>query len=98
MLRSLRLTRLTAYIGSNEDKILLVLTLIIGAVVGLIVVAFILLTENLGSRLYPAGGAAWRRLVVPVLGALITGFPSFPLLSSSTRERHSADQNGFIPP
>ena len=57
----------------HEDKILLVLTLIIGAVVGLVVVAFILLTENLGARLYPAGGAAWRRLVLPVVGSLSTG-------------------------
>ena len=32
----------------HEDKVLLVLTLIIGAVVGLAVVAFILLTERLG--------------------------------------------------
>jgi CIC family chloride channel protein len=57
-----------------EDKVLLVLTLIIGAVVGLVVVAFILLTENLGSRLYPPGGAAWRRLLMPVVGALSTGY------------------------
>src|ERR1700733_4546906 len=57
-----------------EDKVLLLLTLIIGAIVGLVVVAFILLTENLGSRLYPANGAAWRRLVMPVAGALVTGF------------------------
>src|SRR5947209_1468542 len=57
----------------HEDKILLVLTLIIGAVVGLVVVAFILLTENLGSRMYPAGGAAWRRVLIPVVGALGTG-------------------------
>ena len=57
-----------------EDKVLLLLTLIIGAIVGLVVVAFILLTENLGGRLYPANGAAWRRLVMPVAGALLTGF------------------------
>jgi len=56
-----------------EDKVLLLLTLIIGAVVGLVVVAFILVTENLGSRLYPGSGAAWRRLVIPVAGALGTG-------------------------
>jgi CIC family chloride channel protein len=56
-----------------EDKVLLLLTLIIGAVVGLVVVAFILVTENLGSRLYPGSGAAWRRLVIPVAGALVTG-------------------------
>ena len=58
----------------HEDKVLLILTLIIGAVVGMVVVAFILLTENLGARMYPAGGAPWRRLVIPVAGALITGF------------------------
>jgi CIC family chloride channel protein len=57
------------------------LTLIIGAIVGLVVVAFIVLTENLGARMYPAGGAPWRRLVLPVLGALVTGpllFRYFP--------------------
>jgi CIC family chloride channel protein len=61
-------------IEHHEDKVLLVLTLIIGAVVGAVVVAFILLTENLGSRLYPAGGAAWRRVLIPAVGALGTGF------------------------
>jgi CIC family chloride channel protein len=57
-----------------EDQILLVLTLIIGAVVGLVVVAFILLTENLSSHLYPVGGAAWLRLFIPVTGSLVAGF------------------------
>jgi CIC family chloride channel protein len=61
----------------SEQQIQLVLTLVIGAIVGLVVVAFIVLTENLGSKLYPAGGAAWRRVLIPLAGALITG----PLLS-----------------
>jgi CIC family chloride channel protein len=56
-----------------EDKVLLLLTLIIGAVVGLVVVAFILVTENLGARLYPGTVAAWRRLVIPVAGSLVAG-------------------------
>jgi chloride channel protein, CIC family len=60
-------------IQHHEDKVLLVLTLVIGAIVGLVVVAFILLTETLGARMYPAGGAAWRRLVFPVTGALVSG-------------------------
>jgi chloride channel protein, CIC family len=60
--------------ASDEDKVLLVLTLLIGAVAGLVVVAFILVTERLGARLYPAGGAAWRRVLIPVAGSLITGF------------------------
>ncbi len=63
-----------ASIRKHEDKILFILTLIIGAAVGLVVVAFIVLTENLGARMYPAAGAAWRRLAVPVLGALFTGY------------------------
>ncbi len=57
-----------------EDKVLLVLTLIIGAVVGLVIAAFIYVTENLGSRMYPAGGAPWRRLLIPVAGSLLTGW------------------------
>src|ERR1035438_6087393 len=63
--------------GAHEDKVLLLLTLIIGAVVGLVVVAFIVVTERLGSRLYPAGGSAWRRLLVPVVGSLFSGFLLF---------------------
>lgn len=58
----------------HEEKVLLVLTLIIGAVVGAVVVAFILLTENLGARMYPAGGAAWRRVFIPIVGSLGTGY------------------------
>ncbi len=57
----------------HEETIVFLLTLIIGAVVGLLVVAFILLTENLGARMYPAGGAAWRRVLIPIFGALVTG-------------------------
>jgi CIC family chloride channel protein len=40
----------------------------------LTVVAFILVTERAGLRLYPANGAPWRRLVTPVVGALVTGY------------------------
>ena len=60
-------------IQQHEDKVLLLLTLMSGAIVGLVVVAFMLVTENLGSRLYPSGGSPWRRLLFPVIGALITG-------------------------
>ncbi len=56
----------------------LILSLVIGALVGLVVVAFILLTGRLAARMYPAGGgAAWRRLLVPTLGSLITGYLLF---------------------
>lgn len=58
----------------KESQLALVLSLVIGALVGLVVVAFILLTGRLAARLYPADGSGVRRILVPVLGALITGF------------------------
>jgi CIC family chloride channel protein len=42
--------------------------------VGLVVVAFILLTGRLAARMYPAGGSGWRRLLVPTIGSLLTGY------------------------
>jgi CIC family chloride channel protein len=64
----------TLLLQEREEQVFLVLTLLIGALVGAIVVAFILLTERFGARLYPAGGAAWRRLLVPVVGSLGIGY------------------------
>src|SRR6201997_2913836 len=61
----------------REDQLLLVLALVIGALTGATVVAFILLTERLGMRLYPVGSAAWRRVLIPVLGSLDVGYLSF---------------------
>jgi chloride channel protein, CIC family len=61
----------------RKEQVFLILTLIIGAVVGLIVVAFILLTERFGARQYPAGGAAWRRVLIPTIGSLRMGYLLF---------------------
>ena len=58
----------------SENQLSLVLSLLIGALVGLVVVAFILLTGRLAARMYPAGGAGWRRILVPALGSLCTGY------------------------
>lgn len=58
----------------REDRIAIVLSLVIGVLVGLVVVAFILLTGRLSARMYPAGGEPWRRLVIPVVGSLASGF------------------------
>ena len=60
--------------ANSEDQLSLVLSLVIGALVGLVVVAFILLTGRLAARMYPAGGSGWRRVLVPVLGSLSTGY------------------------
>ena len=61
-------------VRQSENNLALALSLVIGALVGLVVVAFILLTGRLAARMYPAGGAAWRRILVPTLGSLVTGF------------------------
>ena len=58
----------------RESQIFLGLSLVIGAVTGLVVVAFIVLTERLGMRLYPVSGAPWRRLLFPVVGSLAIGY------------------------
>src|SRR5450631_166330 len=58
----------------RESQIFLGLSLVIGAVTGLVVVAFIVLTERLGMRLYPVSGAPWRRLLFPVVGSLGVGY------------------------
>jgi CIC family chloride channel protein len=58
----------------RESQIFMVLALVIGALTGAVVVAFILLTERLGMRLYPVGGAPWRRLLFPVIGSLSVGY------------------------
>ena len=65
---------LTARLQQREDQVFLVLALVIGALTGLAVVAFILLTERAGMRLYPVGGARWRRLLLPVGGSLSIGY------------------------
>ncbi len=53
----------------------MVLSVVIGVLVGLTVVAFILLTGRLAARMYPGGGAAaWRRMLVPVVGTLVSGY------------------------
>ncbi len=61
-------------LANREDQVFLVLSLVIGALVGLVVVAMIELTERLGMRLYPVGSAAWRRVLIPIGGSLALGF------------------------
>ncbi len=63
-----------ALLNEREEQVFLILTLLIGAIVGLMAVAFILLTERVGMRLYPVGGAAWHRILIPVVGSLVMGY------------------------
>jgi CIC family chloride channel protein len=67
----------SAFLKRREDQIFLLLTLLIGALVGLVVVAFIVLTEHAGLRIYPVGGAPWRRFLLPLTGSLTMGYLLF---------------------
>src|SRR3954471_21924605 len=82
-----RLRRAVEDLRRKEDRLSLMLSLVIGALVGLVVVAFILLTGRLAALMYPAaGGGTWRRILVPTLGALLTGYllyKYFPLARGS---------------
>lgn len=66
--------RWRSFSAQREEQVFLALTLVIGALVGLAVVAFIVLTERLGMRLYPVGSAAWRRVMIPITGSLAMGY------------------------
>jgi CIC family chloride channel protein len=69
-----RLLPRVAELRQREGQVFLILSLVIGALTGLVVVAFIMLTERLAMRLYPVGGAPWRRLLFPVVGSLGIGY------------------------
>ena len=71
------LLRQIAPLQQRENQVFLLVTLAIGALTGLAVVAFILLTERLGMRLYPVGSAPWRRVLIPVGGSLGIGYLLF---------------------
>lgn len=77
--RSLKIPsqRWFTFLKNQEEQIFLILTLVIGALVGLTVVAFIVLTERFGARIYPPGGAPWHRLLAPVVGSLTMGYLLF---------------------
>src|SRR5713226_7239875 len=66
-----------SHFAPREERVLLFLSILIGALTGLAVVAFIALTERLGMRLYPVGSAAWRRVLIPVGGSLAMGYLLF---------------------
>jgi CIC family chloride channel protein len=66
--------RWSARLHEREEQVFLLLSLLIGALTGLAVVAFIVLTERVEIRFFPVGSAAWRRIAIPVAGSLAMGF------------------------
>jgi chloride channel protein, CIC family len=72
--RDAQARRWAAFFKQRENQVFLLLTLLIGAVVGATVVAFIVLTQHFGARISPTNATAWQRVLVPVLGALTMGY------------------------
>src|ERR1035438_1907880 len=72
-----RWKRSWASFADRSDYLLVLLSLLIGVIVGLSVVAFILLTGRLATRMYPPDSPAWRRVLVPTAGALFSGYLLF---------------------
>jgi CIC family chloride channel protein len=91
-----------AHLAPREEQVFLLLSLLIGALTGVAVVGFIVVTERLGMRLYPVDSAAWRRVLVPVAGSLTMGillFRYFPDARGSGVPQTKAAlfaRNGFI--
>ena len=63
----------TEQLKQREEAVSLLLSLFVGALVGLVVTGFILLTGRLAARMYPPGGSAWLRVLVPTFGSLVSG-------------------------
>src|SRR5512135_1258891 len=61
-------------IHKRDGQLVFLLSIAIGALTGLAVVAFILLTERLGMRMYTVGSSAWHRALIPVAGSLGIGY------------------------
>lgn len=74
LLPAARLRKWLEELRHSENQLVLLLSLVVGLLVGLVTVAFILITGRLAAHMYPAGGSGWRRVLVPVLGSLSTGF------------------------
>ncbi|HSM79672.1 MAG TPA: chloride channel protein [Bryobacteraceae bacterium] len=73
-LLSERIRKWAARFAQREDQVAIVLSLVVGALVGLVVVAFILLTGRMAARMYPPGSSPWRSILIPVFGSLVSGY------------------------
>lgn len=58
----------------RDSQLMVVLSVVIGALVGLVVVAFILLTGRITTHLFPTHAASARRIVIPLAGAFVSGW------------------------
>jgi hypothetical protein len=83
-------------ISGRGGQVFLVLTLMIGATVGMVVVTFSLLTERICAGLYPAGGAAWPSVLFPTPGSLGIGCPH-SLHTAPNRIAAGGQPGGYAP-
>src|SRR5260370_36911615 len=76
-----------AELRRREHQVILVLALVIGALTGSAVVAFLLLTGRLGVRPYPLGGEPGRALLFPGRGSPAIRLLAYRSFSHSPRHR-----------
>jgi CIC family chloride channel protein len=69
-----RVTLWAFQLRQREGQLAMALSLVIGAVVGVVIVAFIALTGRIAQHFYPTGAADWRRIAMPIIGALVSGW------------------------
>ena len=69
--------RVRESMAQNENQVFMGLTFVIGAVVGLVIVAFIVVTDSLEEWLTAEGIGRWRRLVTPIAATLFAGYLLF---------------------
>src|SRR5258708_10629506 len=90
--------RWAALLKQREEQVFLLVTLLIGALVGATVVAFIVLTERFGARIDAAVAPAWRRLVVPIVGSLSVGFLLFKYFPDARGSGVPHTKAALLPP
>ena len=63
--------RLPNWVRSHAE---IVFALAIAVATSLTIVAFLVMTQHVGARLFPPASSPWMRLIVPVAGSLVAGF------------------------
>ena len=82
----------------RESQVFMALSLVIGALTGLAVVAFIVLTERMGMRLYPVHGRALAASPVPGRWFARHRLSALSFLPQCARQRRAPDQGRALCP
>src|SRR5258708_38086916 len=79
--------RWAALVKQREEQVFLLVTLLIGALVGVTVVGFIVLTERFGARISSDRCGSMAALGGPYRGLAVHGFSAVQIFSGRSRQR-----------